>query len=107
TGSITVTIPGIYRVDYTLTIRPTIGEVNAVYAVMLNGVAHPFSYFGCYSDGLGECELVTVRGCFITDILAGEVLTLTNQSDTCNHLTSSTPSSQNVNRASILIVRVA
>jgi hypothetical protein len=107
TGDITVTIPGIYRVDYTLTIRPTIGMVNAVYAVLLNGVPHPFSYFGNYSDGLGDRELVTVRGSFITDILAGEVLSLTNQSDTCNHLTSCTPSSQSINRASILLVRVA
>ncbi|MDR0949228.1 MAG: hypothetical protein LBM69_06915 [Lachnospiraceae bacterium] len=105
--AITVTIPGVYRIDYSLTLRPTIGQVNAVYAILINGEPHPFSFFGTYCDGMGEQELITLRGSFLTDLLADEVVTLCNKSNTCNHLTSATPCSQSINRAAIMIQRVA
>jgi hypothetical protein len=104
---ITCNTPGIYRVEYALTLRPTVGQINAAYAVSICGEEHPFSCFGCYADGLGDEERQELYGFFLTNLAAGETLVLKNKSNTCNHLSSCIPASQTINRASILIQRIA
>jgi hypothetical protein len=104
---ITCNTPGIYRIDYALTLRPSVGQVNAAYAVAICGEEHPFSCFGCYAEGLADEERQELYGSFLTNLTAGETLVLKNKSNTCNHLSSCTPATQTVNRASILIQRIA
>ncbi|MDR2044700.1 MAG: hypothetical protein LBQ15_10145 [Clostridium sp.] len=107
TSVITVNTSGIYRIDYSLTLRPTIGLLNAAYAVAISEADHPFSFFGTYSDGLGSTERLQVGGMFLTDIRAGETVILRNKSSTSNHLSGMGIEVQTINRASILIQRIA
>lgn len=107
TVTITVNTAGIYRIDYTVTLRPVIGLLNAAYAVAINGIENPFSFFGMYSDGLGDGERLEVSGMFLTEIGAGDTVTLKNKSATANRLTGTGVDIQTINRASILIQRIA
>jgi hypothetical protein len=107
TPCITCKTSGIYRIDYTLSLRPAVGQINATYAIDICGKEHPYSCFGLYLDGMADEERQELCGSFLTNLCSGETLVLKNKSNTCSHLSSCTPVSQTINRASIIIQRVA
>lgn len=107
TAAITVGTAGIYRIDYSLLLRPTEGLLNAAYAVTIDGVESPLSFFGLYAQGLPETERRQLAGMFIASIPAGAVVTLRNKSATEDILQGSGVDNQAVNRASILLQKIA
>lgn len=48
TSEITVNTGGVYRIDYSLLVRPTSRLLNIAYAVAINGLENPLSFFGTY-----------------------------------------------------------
>lgn len=107
TAAITVGTAGVYRIDYALLLRPSEGILNAAYAVAVNGLENPLSFFGLYAAELNESERRPLTGMFIAALPAGAVLTLRNKSATADILQGSGVDNQAVNRASILIQRIA
>lgn len=106
TAEIVVNTEGIYRIDYSLLIRPATGRLNAAYAVAINGLENPLSFFGVYSDELPTTERVALTGMFITSIAAGATVTLRNKSATKDYLAGTGVDNQAVNHASILLQRI-
>lgn len=107
TAEITVNTGGVYRIDYSLLIRPTTRLINAAYAVAINGLENPLSFFGTYSDDLTDSERTELSGMFITSIAAGSTIVLRNKSSTTDYLAGTGVDNQAVNHASILIQRIA
>jgi len=77
------------------------------YAVAINGLENPLSFFGTYSDGLVTAERTELTGMFITSIAAGSIVTLRNKSSTEDYLAGTGIDNQAVNHASILLQRIA
>lgn len=107
TPEIIVNTEGIYRIDYSLLIRPVTGLLNAAYAVAVNGIENPLSFFGAYSDSLTTTDRVALTGMFITSITAGSTVVLRNKSSTKDYLAGTGVDNQAVNHASILLQRIA
>lgn len=107
TAEIIVNTEGIYRIDYSLLIRPVTGLLNAAYAVAINGLENPLSFFGIYSDEFTTTERVELTGMFITSIAAGSTVMLRNKSATVDYLAGTGVDNQAVNHASILLQRIA
>lgn len=105
--AITVNTAGIYRIDYTVTLRPVDGRINAAYAVAINGLENPLSFFGMYSDHVNNTERTELVGMFVASIPAGAVVTLRNKSSDEDHLAGTGVDHQAVNHTSILLQRVA
>lgn len=106
TSEIIVNTGGIYRIDYSVLIRPSMGFVNVSYAVALNGLENPLSFFGLYCDELVYKERLELTGMFITPIEAGARVTLRNKSSTEDYLAGTGIDNQAVNHASILLQRI-
>ncbi|MCI8783554.1 MAG: collagen-like protein [Dorea sp.] len=107
TPEIIVNTGGIYRIDYSLLLRPATQALNVAYAVAINGLENPLSFFGTYSDGLVTAERTELTGMFITSIAAGSIVTLRNKSSTEDYLAGTGIDNQAVNHASILLQRIA
>lgn len=107
TAAITVGKAGIYRINYALLLRPTEGLLNAAYAVTIGGVENPLSFFGLYAQGLPDTERRELTGTFIALIPAGAVVTLRNKSATGDILQGTGVDNQAVNRAAILLQKIA
>lgn len=107
TDKIIVNTSGIYRIDYSLLIRPVTGLLNIAYAVAINDVENPLSFFGAYSDKLTTIDRITITGMFITSITSGSTVTLRNKSSTEDYLAGTGIDNQSVNHASILLQRIA
>lgn len=107
TAEITVNTEGVYRIDYSLLIRPAARILNIAYAIAINGLENPLSFFGTYSDGLTDTERSEITGMFITRIAAGSTVVLRNKSSTADYLAGTGIDNQAVNHASILIQRIA
>ncbi len=107
TAEIIVHTEGIYRIDYSLLVRPTAGLLNIAYAVAVNGLENPLSFFGTYSDELANTVRTELTGMFITSIPAGATVTLRNKSSTIDYLAGTGIDNQADNHASILLQRIA
>ncbi len=107
TTAITVNTEGVYRIDYSVLIRPAAESLNIAYAVAINGLENPLSFFGAYADGLWNTERMELTGMFITSIAAGSTVTLRNKSATEDYLAGTGVDNQAVNHASIIIQRIA
>lgn len=107
TAEITVNTEGIYRIDYSVLVRPVTELLNVAYAVAIDGLENPLSFFGTYSEKLTTTERIQVTGMFITSIAAGATVTLRNKSSTKDYLAGTGVDNQAVNHASILIQRIA
>jgi len=107
TAEIIVNTEGIYRIDYSLLIRPSSGLLNIAYAVAINGLENPLSFFGTYSNNAADTERVELTGMFITSIAAGSTIVLRSKSSTTDNLAGTGVDNQAVNHASILIQRIA
>ncbi len=98
---------GVYRIDYSLLIRPATGLLNIAYAVAINGLENPLSFFGAYSNDLATTDRIEVTGMFITSIAAGSTVELRNKSSTLDYLAGTGVDNQAVNHAAILLQRIA
>lgn len=107
TVEIMVNTSGIYRIDYSLLVRPTSGLVNIAYAVAINGLENPLSFFGTYADEFSSTVRTELTGMFITRIEAGSTVTLRNKSSTEDYLAGTGVDNQAVNHACILLQRIA
>ena len=107
TSEITVNKEGVYRIDYSLLVRPVTGLLNTAFAVAINGTENPLSFFGTYSDKLTTTDRIEITGMFITAIPAGATVVLRNKSSTEDYLAGTGIDNQAVNQASILIQRIA
>jgi len=107
TAEIVVNTEGIYRIDYSLLIRPGTGLLNIAYAVAINGLENPLSFFGTYSDEQSGSQRTELTGMFITPIAAGSTVVLRNKSSTADYLAGTGIDHQAVNHASILLQRIA
>lgn len=106
-AEITVNTEGIYRIDYSLLIRPVTGLLNVSYAVAINGLENPLSFFGAYSDKLTTADRAAINGMFLTPIAAGSTVALRNKSSTEDYLAGTGIDHQAVNHASILLQKIA
>lgn len=106
TAEITVNKEGIYRIDYSILVRPASGLLNIAYAVAINGLENPLSFFGIYSDKPSNAERAEITGMFITSIAAGSIVTLRNKSSTEDYLAGTGIDHQAVNHASILLQQI-
>lgn len=107
TAEITVHTGGIYRIDYSLLVRPTFGLLNIAYAVAIDGLENPLSFFGSYSNEFSNTVHTELTGMFLTQIEAGSVVTLRNKSSTEDHLAGTGIEHQTVNHACILLQKIA
>lgn len=107
TSEIIVNTDGIYRIDYALLIRPVTGLLNVSYAVAINGLENPLSFFGTYSNEFTTTERIPLTGMFITPITAGSIVTLRNKSSSTDYLAGTGIDNQAVNHASILLQKIA
>lgn len=107
TSKITVNTGGVYRIDYSILIRPAAGLLNIAYAVAINGLENPLSFFGTYSDENADTQRAEVTGMFITPIAAGSTVELRNKSSTTDYLAGTGIDNQAVNHASIILQRIA
>ncbi len=107
TAEIIVNTEGVYRIDYSLLIRPASKLLNIAYAVAVNGLENPLSFFGVYSDELTNAERTQLTGMFFTKISAGSTVTLRNKSSTEDFLAGTGIDNQAVNHATILLQRIA
>lgn len=107
TAEITVNTGGIYRIDYSVLLRPVTELLNVAYAVAIDGLENPLSFFGTYSEKLTTTNRIQVTGMFITSIAAGATVTLRNKSSTKDYLAGTGVDNQAVNHASILLQRIA
>lgn len=107
TAEIIVNTEGVYRIDYSLLVRPASRLLNIAYAVAINGLENPLSFFGIYSDELTSTERAGITGMFITAISAGSTVTLRNKSSTEDFLAGTGIDHQAVNHAVILLQRIA
>lgn len=106
TDTITVNKSGIYRIDYSLTLRPLVDLLNVAYAVAINEFENPLSFFGIYDDQSDINKRVQLTGMFITSIDAGSTVKLRNKSATADVLAGTGIDNQAVNNASIIIQRI-
>ncbi|MEH2942419.1 hypothetical protein VSQ32_05985 [Lachnospiraceae bacterium KK002] len=81
--------------------------MNIAYAVAVNGLENPLSFFGTYSDELANTVRTELTGMFITSIPAGATVTLRNKSSTIDYLAGTGIDNQADNHASILLQRIA
>ena len=88
-------------------IRPVTGLLNIAYAVAINGLENPLSFFGAYSNEFTSTERIQLSGMFITSIAAGSIVTLHNKSSSTDYLAGTGIDNQAVNHASILIQKIA
>ena len=107
TAEIIVNTGGVYRIDYSLLVRPAAGLLNIAYAVAINGLEHPLSFFGAYSSELAAVERAELTGMFMTSIAPGSIVTLRNKSSTEDYLAGTGVDNQAVNHAAILLQRIA
>ena len=107
TAEIIVNTGGVYRIDYSLLVRPATGLLNIAYAVAINGLENPLSFFGAYSNEFTSTERIQLTGMFITSIAAGSIVTLRNKSSSTDYLAGTGIDNQAVNHASILIQKIA
>ena len=107
TAEIIVNTEGVYRIDYSLLIRPASKLLNIAYAVAVNGLENPLSFFGVCSDELTNAERTQLTGMFFTRISAGSTVTLRNKSSTEDFLAGTGIDNQTVNHATILLQRIA
>lgn len=107
TADIIVNTGGVYRIDYSVLIRPVTGLLNIAYAVAINGLEHPLSFFGTYSNETAASERTQLTGMFITSIAPGSTVTLRNKSSTKDYLAGTGIDNQAVNHASIILQRIA
>lgn len=106
TAEITVLTEGVYRIDYSILVRPATGLLNAAYAVAINGLENPLSFFGTYSGEVTSTERAELTGMFITPITAGSTVVLRNKSSTADYLAGTGIDNQAVNHAAILLQRI-
>ncbi len=107
TSEIIVNTGGVYRIDYSLLVRPASGLLNIAYAVAINGLENPLSFFGAYYDERTNTERAELTGMFITSIAAGSTVSLRNKSSSEDYLAGTGIDNQAVNHASILLQRIA
>ncbi len=107
TSDIIVNVGGIYRIDYSVLLRPASSTLNIAYAVAINGLENPLSFFGTYSNELTDKERTELTGMFITSISAGSTVSLRNKSSNIDYLAGTGVDNQAVNHASIIIQRIA
>ncbi len=107
TAEIIVNTEGVYRIDYSILVRPASGLLNIAYAVAINGLENPLSFFGAYSDEPADTRRAEINGMFITPIAAGSTVTLRNKSATEDYLAGTGIDNQAVNHASIILQRIA
>ncbi len=107
TAEITVNTGGIYRIDYSLLIRPASQLLNIAYAVAINGTENPLSFFGAYTNEADSTERAQLTGMFITSIPSGSTVVLRNKSSTTDYLAGTGIDNQAVNHASIILQRIA
>lgn len=98
---------GVYRIDYSLLVRPSTGKLNIAYAVAINGLENSLSFFGTYFNEPADTQRTEVTGTFIASIAAGSTITLRNKSSTVDHLAGTGIDNQAVNHAAILLQRIA
>lgn len=106
TAEIIVNTGGIYRIDYSILVRPVYELLNIAYAVAINGLENPLSFFGTYYNGR-TTERIELTGMFITSIASGSSVVLRNKSATEDYLAGTGVDNQAVNHASILLQRIA
>lgn len=106
-AEIIVNTGGVYRIDYSLLIRPASKLLNIAYAVAINGLENPLSFFGTYADELASTERTEITGMFFTPIAAGSTVTLRNKSSSEDYLAGTGIDNQAVNHASILLQKIA
>lgn len=106
TPEIIVNTGGVYRIDYSVLVRPVTGLLNIAYAVAINGIENPLSFFGAYAREFTTAERVPLSGMFIAPIEAGSSVTLRNKSSTEDYLAGTGVDNQAVNHASILLQRI-
>lgn len=106
TAEITVNAGGVYRIDYSVLVRPVTGVLNVAYAVVIDGLENPLSFFGIYSDEPTSKERAELTGMFIAPVAAGSTIVLRNKSATKDYLAGTGIDNQAVNHASILIQRI-
>lgn len=107
TPEITVHTAGVYRIDYAVLVRPSDGLLSIAYAVAINGLEHPLSFFGTYSNEHINSERMELTGMFIASIPAGSTVVLRNKSSNPDYLAGTGVDNQAVNHASILLQRIA
>lgn len=107
TTQIIVKTEGIYRIDYSVLIRPAAEPLNIAYAVAINGLENPLSFFGVYSNNHTNAERTELTGMFITSIAAGSTVSLRNKSATEDYLAGTGIDNQAVNHACIMLQRIA
>ena len=107
TTEIIVNTAGVYRIDYSLLVRPSTGKLNIAYAVAINGLENPLSFFGTYFNEPADTQRTEVTGTFIASIAAGSTITLRNKSSTVDHLAGTGIDNQAGNHAAILLQRIA
>ncbi len=107
TAEITVNTGGIYRIDYSLLIRPVTGLLNIAYAVAINDIENPLSFFGAYSNKFTTIDRIQLTGMFITSISSGSTVVLRNKSSTEDYLAGTGIDHQAVNHAAILLQKIA
>lgn len=84
--------------------------LNIAYAVAINGLENPLSFFGTYADELASTERTErteITGMFFTPIAAGSTVTLRNKSSSEDYLAGTGIDNQAVNHASILLQKIA
>ncbi|MED1796775.1 hypothetical protein P4V54_29410 [Brevibacillus nitrificans] len=106
TTTITVNVAGVYRIDYSLLIQPVETLLNAAYAIVVGGNAHPLSFFGGEYQDLSDVDRVQLAGFALVNVNAGDTITVRNFSATPNTLAGTGVDNQATNRAEIIIQRV-
>lgn len=105
-SEITVNTAGIYRIDYALTIKPTADLINAAYAVTIDGLETPLSFFGLHAEEADAADRSMLTGFVITSIGEGSVITLKNKSANTDFLYGTGVENQAVNGAAIIIQKI-
>ncbi|MCC8122719.1 MAG: hypothetical protein LIO58_04180 [Oscillospiraceae bacterium] len=106
--AITVNTGGVYFIEYILCMRPTADNVlNAAFAVTINGLEFPLSFFGEFNNQLNDSTRINLTGSFVATIPDGAFLTLRNKADTSVILAGTGIDFQAVNCSAITLIRIA
>ncbi|EPY6472744.1 hypothetical protein ACWO4B_003444 [Clostridium sporogenes] len=89
-------------------VRPNNALINVAYAVTINGVEHPLSFFGIYSDEVNNTDTkrAEVTGMFVASIPTGATVALKNKSATEDILAGTGVDNQAINRSAIILQRI-
>lgn len=100
---IIINLSGTYYFSYGLTFST---PVKAAYAVTINGIEYPFSYFGIVSFSESKHKNIHLEGAFISKINAGSAIKIKNIGVENNILTGIGKFNVEVTRAYIFIAKL-